>query len=208
MNVEAGGALAWCDANCIGDLASGGHSAYMGAMNARLEIRPHRHDHGSSRAECCAGHAVPPAETVAAAERLCRERGLRLTDQRRAVLGALAESRKPLGAYDLIEILRGRGEGRAPAPIAIYRALDFLGENGFIHRLESLNAFIACPHRHGAGEGVVFLICERCHHVEEAVGDRLNAALAALAGEHDFAPRRQVIEVAGLCRTCAAHERA
>lgn len=154
------------------------------------------HGHG-----CCAAHAIAPQDTMRAAEEACHQRGLRMTPQRRAVLKALAEAKAPLGAYDLIEALREKG-ARAPAPIVIYRALDFLRENGFIHRLETLNAFIACPHLHGSGERVVFLICENCRHVEEAVAEPLSAALNAIAREHAFTARRQVVELAGLCRNC------
>lgn len=170
------------------------------ALHRHDPARDHAHDHGDA-AGCCAGHAIPAGETLARAEETCRQRGLRLTPQRRAVLAVLAEAKRPLGAYDIIEELRPGG-GRGPAPIVIYRALDFLRENGFIHRLESLNAFIACPHRHGSGEKVVFLICEACQHVEEAVAAPLSEALTRLAQGHGFAARRQVIELAGTCRHC------
>ncbi len=153
---------------------------------------------------CCDAHRVPPQETLRAADENCRRTGVRMTPQRRAVLSALAEAQRPLGAYDLIEALREGGTGRGPAPIAIYRALDFLRDNGFIHRLETLNAFIACPHLHGLGERVVFLICEHCRHVEETVAAPLTRALASIAAEHGFTAERQVVELAGTCRNCAA----
>lgn len=161
----------------------------------------HPHPHAHAGGACCAGHAVPADALLDAAEEHCRRQGLRLTPQRRAVLDALVRARAPLGAYDLIEALRPDG-ARGPAPIAIYRALDFLRENGFIHRLESLNAFIACPHRHAHGEKVVFLICESCRHVEEATAKPLDAALAGLARDHEFTPARQIVELAGTCRHC------
>lgn len=150
---------------------------------------------------CCDAHAVPSRVTLQAAEDLCRTNGLRLTPQRRAVLAALVEARRPLGAYDLIEALRV-DNGRSPAPIAIYRALDFLRENGFIHRLETLNAFIACPHLHASGQQVMFLICEKCRHVEEILAEPLDKTLAAIAADHGFSAGRHVIELAGLCRHC------
>lgn len=184
------------------DLAMARNQHYrqgMAMLTAHSHASSPAHDHGA----CCDGHAVPAAETLARAEALCQQRGLRLTPQRRAVLAALAEAKAPLGAYDIIEVLRA-GAARAPAPIVVYRALDFLRENGFIHRLETLNAFIACPHRHGAGEKVVFLICEACQHVEEATATPLSAALGALATAHGFAARRQVVELAGTCRHCQA----
>lgn len=159
------------------------------------------HAHGAT---CCDAHRVPPQETLRAADEICRRNGVRMTPQRRAVLAALTEAQRPLGAYDLIEALRVTEGGRGPAPIAIYRALDFLRENGFIHRLETLNAFIACPHLHGTGEEVVFLICETCRHVEEADAAPLAKALSAIASAQGFTAERQVIELAGTCRHCRA----
>lgn len=161
-----------------------------------LKLDPLAHHHA-----CCAAHAASPEDGLRAAEELCAREGQRLTPQRRAVLKGLLAARKPLGAYDLIEILR-EGGGRAPAPIVIYRALDFLKELGLIHRLETLNAFIACPHRHGTHERVTFLICEACRHVDEIIAPELNTALATLAGRHDFRATRQVVELAGKCRNC------
>lgn len=136
-----------------------------------------------------------------AAEESCLRNGTRLTTQRRMVLEALAAAGQPLGAYDLIEAMRQK-TGRGPAPIAIYRALDFLKEQGFIHRLETLNAFIACPHHHGEGDPVVFLICEECRSVEEATAEPLAGAIHAVAATQGFLARRQVMELAGTCRAC------
>lgn len=168
-------------------------------IGARAQTGEHIHTHA-----CCDAHRVPARETLEAADAICRKNGVRMTPQRRAVLAALAEAKRPLGAYDLIEALRENGSGRGPAPIAIYRALDFLRENGFIHRLETLNAFIACPHLHSTSEEVLFLICETCHHVEEAVAAPLARALSSLAAAHGFVAERQVLELAGTCRHCAA----
>ena len=60
-----------------------------------------------------------------------------------------------------------------PAPITVYRALDFLRDNGLVHRIESRNAFVACVNNHGGDDLVVFLICERCGAVGEAPGGTL-----------------------------------
>ncbi len=98
-----------------------------------------------------------------ASARRARER---LTPIRRRVLEALLASHQPLGAYELIDRLAARGA--RPAPITIYRALDFLREQGLVHRIESRNAFIACVHNHDSGDPVVFLICEKCGAVGEA----------------------------------------
>src|SRR6478736_321088 len=112
------------------------------------------HDHGR-----CASAAI------AHAEMLCAARAQRLTPMRRHVLEALLGSHRPLGAYEIIERLARHGR---PAPITVYRALDFLRDNGLVHRIESRNAFVACVHNHLSGDLVVFLICERCGAVGEA----------------------------------------
>lgn len=175
------------------------------AGGSPIEQRMTLLDHPSS----CCGHDHGPAipRLLAEAEAACRARGARLTEQRRDVLRALLEHGHPLGAYDLIEKLRP-ASGRSPAPIAIYRALDFLREQGLIHRLETLNAFIACPHHHGAGERIAFLICEQCSHVDEFVAKDIDAALQSLAARHGFTPHRTVIEVAGQCRACRSDKEA
>ncbi len=137
---------------------------------------------------------------MADAEAQCAAQGARLTPIRRQVLGALLSGHTPLGAYDIIERL-GR-EGTRPAPITVYRALDFLLEHGLVHRIASRNAFIACIHNHGANDSVVFLICERCGAVGEAPSAPLQHALAAAAEKAGFAPRQPIVEIAGLCAHC------
>ena len=110
--------------------------------------------------------ALRQRRAIAHAEAICAARAERLTPIRRRVLEALLASHAPLGAYELIDRLAERGA--RPAPITIYRALDFLREQGLVHRIESRNAFIACVQDHGSGDPVVFLICEKCGTVGEA----------------------------------------
>jgi Fur family zinc uptake transcriptional regulator len=141
-----------------------------------------------------------------AAETACRERGARLTPIRREVLEALVRTHRPMGAYDLAEALKGR-DGRALAPITIYRALDFLIEQGFVHRLASRNAFVACPHaqgahEHGPHELVAFLICETCGGVDEMPSDGVAQALGSMLRGAGFEPRTQVLEISGICAHC------
>src|SRR6202521_1791611 len=111
-------------------------------------------------------HARCSADALSHAVALCAERGERLTPMRRRVLEILAASHTPLGAYEIMDRI-GR-QGPRPAPITVYRALDFLRENGLVHRIESRNAFIACVHDHATSDPVVFLICEKCGAVGEA----------------------------------------
>ncbi len=149
-------------------------------------------------------HHVRDAEGfVAAVERACSERGLRLTPVRARVLGLVGAAGKPIKAYDLLELVReGEGAGAA-APPTVYRALDFLLANGFIHKLESINAFVACHHPNAAQHSVPFLICNRCHSAIEMEDASIVASLDDAARALGFAPKAQTLEVHGLCAKCA-----
>jgi Fur family transcriptional regulator, zinc uptake regulator len=147
------------------------------------------HDHGR-----CASTAIAYAEAQ------CTARAQRLTPIRRQVLEALLESHNPLGAYEIIERLAEKN-GRL-APITIYRALDFLRQNGLVHRIESRNAFVACVHNHAGNDLVVFLICERCGAVGEGPGAAVGEALKASSRAAGFSPKSPLIEIVGICSHC------
>ncbi|MGB7102136.1 MAG: transcriptional repressor [Xanthobacteraceae bacterium] len=146
------------------------------------------HDHGS-----CTSAAI------AHAEEFCAARAQRLTPIRRHVLETLLASHKPLGAYEIMEQLADSGR---PAPITVYRALDFLRTNNLVHRIESRNAFVACVHHHAGNDPVVFLICEHCGAVGEAPGGGVAEALTASCRAAGFASKTPVIEIAGICSHC------
>jgi Fur family zinc uptake transcriptional regulator len=148
-------------------------------------------------------HDGAPASALRRAEKLCSERGEKLTPMRAKVLELLAASPQPLGAYDLIEHISGSG-GRRPAPITVYRALDFLLGQGLAHRIESRNAFVACDHAHGHADVVVFLLCEKCGAAAEASGVEIGDRLAEVARKAGFAARGQFVEIAGECAACRA----
>ena len=149
-------------------------------------------------------HVHDAAGFVAAVERACGERGLRLTEIRARVLGLVAAAGKPIKAYDLLEQVRaGEGAGAA-APPTVYRALDFLLAHGFIHTLESINSFVACHHPNAAQHSVPFLICDRCHSATELEDAGIVESLDAAARALCFAPQAQTLEVHGLCARCAA----
>src|SRR3979411_1363026 len=105
-------------------------------------------------------HGRCTAEAIDHAERVCKLRAQKFTPIRRQVLQALLSSHRPLGAYEVIDEL-AKSMPR-PAPITVYRALDFLMENGLVHRIESRNAFLACAHDHDETSMVAFLICDHC----------------------------------------------
>ena len=139
---------------------------------------------------------------MAVAEARCIERGQRLTAIRRDVLASLLASHKPIGAYEIMELLAPSGP--RPAPITVYRALEFLRDNGLVHRIESRNAFVACVHTHAAGDLVVFLICERCGAVGEASSAEVAGTIKSAARAVGFTPKSPVIEVSGICTHCGA----
>ncbi len=139
---------------------------------------------------------------IARAEQVCAERGSKLTPQRRDVLACVAEGHEAVGAYDIIERMAGREGGARPAPITIYRALDFLLAHNLVHKVESRNAFVACSCAHGP-DPAVLMICEACGAVSETAAAGLGRELATLAGGEGFSPRRTVIEMTGRCARCA-----
>jgi Fur family zinc uptake transcriptional regulator len=161
------------------------------------------HHHGGACAH--AAHQSDRAgAALASAEAACRAKGARLTPMRREVLEALYATHRPMGAYDIADVLAPKG-GRRLAPITIYRALDFLMEHGLAHRLESRNAFVACPHGHDAGDLVAFLICEACGGVDEMSSSRVAGAVADLLAKERFEPQLQVLEISGRCAHCRGH---
>jgi Fur family zinc uptake transcriptional regulator len=146
-------------------------------------------------------HSACMAEAVAAAEARTMQSDARLTPLRRRVLELVSESHVPVGAYDLLARLEGERKGRA-APPTIYRALDFLMEHGLIHRITSLNAYVACFGPHRPHDACLF-ICERCRTVEESEAPALRRAIEREAADTGFRVHGQTIEISGVCRSCA-----
>ncbi len=121
-----------------------------------------------------------------------------MTPVRRRVLELLLSSDKPAKAYDLLQDLGASGAAKPPT---IYRALDFLLEMGLAHKIESLNAFVACGHT-GHRHAAAFLICDTCRVAQELHANDTFASLEKEASGVDFTVRNVVIEVRGLCADC------
>lgn len=139
--------------------------------------------------------------SLEAVENQCRAKGLRLTPVRRRVLEILLAEHRAMGAYDILDRLREEGLGSQP-PIA-YRALDFLVKHRFVHKIERLNAFIACGHL-GERHAPAFLICRSCDTVAEAHTDLAQGRLGDVARAAGFVIERTVVEAEGLCPKCQA----
>lgn len=139
------------------------------------------------------------AKALAAAETRCAAGGLRFTPVRRKVMELLLQEHRALGAYAILDMLREAGFGSQP-PVA-YRALDFLTEHGFAHKIERLNAFIACSHP-GESHSPAFMICRLCDTVAETQSAPSKGALGDAAKAAGFHIERTVVEAEGVCTNC------
>ncbi|SCZ49432.1 Fur family transcriptional regulator, zinc uptake regulator [Epibacterium ulvae] len=135
-------------------------------------------------------------ETVAV---LCIDKGLQFTPVRRRVLEILLEEHRAWGAYEILDRLREDGLGSQP-PVA-YRALDFLVKHSFAHRIERLNAFIACSHP-GTDHAPLFMICRKCETVAEASAELHRGQLNDTARAAGFQIEGSIIEAEGVCPKC------
>ena len=144
-------------------------------------------------------HAACISEGVARADALCVEEGVQFTPVRKRVLELLLQAHRAMGAYQILDQLREDGFKYQP-PVA-YRALDFLVARGFAHKIEKLNAFIACAHL-GLHHSPAFLICRRCASVAETRVDETNGPLSDVANSAGFVIEKAVIEAEGICPNC------
>ena len=127
-----------------------------------------------------------------------------LTKNQGLVYDALSGADGPMSAYAILDGLREHG---IRAPLQVYRALDKLLELGLVHRLESLNSFVACQHPHcDARATMVFAICSQCSHVSELAGDQLETELTGLARSEGFAVQAATIELRGICKDCRSSD--
>ncbi|HEU4987439.1 MAG TPA: Fur family transcriptional regulator [Rhizobiaceae bacterium] len=125
-----------------------------------------------------------------------------LTKNQALVLNALSRAEGPLSAYTILDRLRDDG---FRAPLQVYRALEKLQEIGLVHRLESINAFVACTHPHNHHQELIaFAICENCGKVDEFSDEMVEERLGRWAKTHDFRPSKTTIEIRGACSTCSS----
>lgn len=157
----------------------------------------HSHSHHHANTPCSPQEAEA---FLAEAEQAVEKKGQKLTKIRRKVLHLLLESEEPAKAYDLLANLDGEGAAKPPT---VYRALDFLQDMGLAHKIESLNAYVACGHTSHA-HSAVFIICETCGAAEELHAVETGNAMRTEAEAAGFTIRSTVIEARGICRKCAA----
>ena len=140
-------------------------------------------------------------KNIQEAEYYCNENGLNFTPVRRKVLEILLHKNTAIGAYEILDLLREAGFKNQP-PVA-YRALDFLVQNGFAHKIEQLNSFIGCTHP-GKDHSPAFMICRNCDSVSEEEALIRNFSVSQIASKAGFTVEKAVIEARGLCHSCAS----
>ena len=144
-------------------------------------------------------HSHSLSHQLQEAEKICAARKERLTPQRREVYLLLLQEGRPLKAYDLLRRLSTKT--RAVKPPTVYRALDFLLKMGLVHRVEALDAFLACLHQHPHHSSQL-LVCGQCGDVRELHGKLFDEAVQKLAKSASFTPSASTVEIQGCCAAC------
>jgi len=134
------------------------------------------------------------------AKQVCQKRGARFTTAREQVFLLLCQHQGAVGAYDLLDQLKATDPSAKPA--TIYRALDFLSKQGFVHKIESINAFVMCHHFSECNHPVQLFICDQCNNVEEIQSNNLELALRSMADANGFTISHQIVEAHGTCKAC------
>ncbi|WP_084197549.1 Fur family transcriptional regulator [Solimonas soli] len=158
----------------------------------------------AAKASAAAKHAgaTVVARAVQHAAELCEARGMRFTPIRRDVYSIMLRQRRPLSAYQLLELMQAQ-QKRQLAPLTVYRALDFLVESGLVHKLETAHSFVACEHPDETHQSL-YLLCTDCGSTEEVATDKLAKLIDREANQRQFQPSRQVVEIEGVCSDCSA----
>ena len=143
----------------------------------------------------CNQHRFCISDALTHAEQVCTDAGARLTPIRRQVLELLWKSHQPRKAYDILAELSDDASAKPPT---VYRALDFLQEQGLVHKVETLNAFIGCNGNHEHQ----YLICQDCGDVADIHDHALAKNVQEKAGQKGFLVTSSIIEIKGHCQKC------
>tara|TARA_Y100000992_G_C21040222_1_gene384562 strand:- start:15 stop:470 length:456 start_codon:yes stop_codon:yes gene_type:complete len=148
----------------------------------------------------CENHKININEALKKAENICNKKGVNLTKLRQKVLTLILKNHGYVKAYDLLNDLK-KSDASAKPP-TVYRSLDFLMEHGFIHKIQSLNAFVGCSHP-DEHEDCYFLICKECKNIEECCSNKVKKVLTSTSGKNNFSPNQVTLEITGICQDCS-----
>lgn len=147
---------------------------------------------------------ITSQKILAHAEKLCAQRGVRLTPQRLEVMRLMSLQNSAISAYDLLDLLREKTPQAKPP--TVYRALEFLLEQGFVHKVESTNSYVLCHLFEKPAHSSAIFICDRCGIVREEHAEGVEDIMHKLAAQTGFALRHNIIEAHGLCASCVEVE--
>ena len=148
----------------------------------------------------CKNHKISIDEALKKAEIICNKKGVKLTKLRQKVLTLILKNHGYVKAYDLLNDLK-KNDASAKPP-TVYRSLDFLMEHGFIHKIQSLNAFVGCSHP-DEHEDCYFLICKECKNIEECCSNTVKKVLTSTSGKNNFSPNQVTLEITGISQDCS-----
>lgn len=132
---------------------------------------------------------------------ICRSNNLGFTDIRKQVFEIIIKNNKPIKAYQILDEIRNI-TNKSSHPPTVYRAIDFLIENGFVHKLNSINSFVGCFHPK-THEECYFLICKKCNLYQECCDDSLKDRISKTAVHNNFIISNTTLEIEGHCLDCS-----
>lgn len=144
-------------------------------------------------------HKQATEQLLKRAEVMCQRRGVRMTPTRREVFAILTEQEGAVGAYDLLDLLKAEVPNAKPP--TIYRALEFLQSQGFVHKVSSSNSYVLCSHFEKQ-HPVQMLICTHCGNVQEIHSSGVHQAFVEQAENQGFTVQQQTVEALGICSNC------
>ncbi len=147
----------------------------------------------------CKSHKSCIKEALIEAKTICNQRGVKLTKLRETVLKLIWKNHSYVKAYDLLDDLKKIDSSAKPP--TIYRSLEFLLENGFIHKIQSLNAFVGCSHPNEHNK-CYFLICKECQNIEECHSENINEFVQSTSSNNNFSANQVTLEISGVCQEC------
>lgn len=149
----------------------------------------------------CVNHNKCIEKALQDAESICKQKNIRFTDLRKKVFEIISVKHSPIKAYDILELLQK--DDSSAKPPTVYRALDFLLENGLVHKLHSSNSYTACSHPKDMHNQCYFLICDKCNNVKECCNSGLiTEEIERIATENNFKASNISIEIKGICDSC------
>lgn len=162
-----------------------------------MHMGQHAHQHPSSHSH----QELQGSNLIEAAARALTAAGEQWTSMREAVFGELARHERPVSAYDIADNLSA-ARGKRVAPNSVYRILDVFVANNLAMRVESANAYLANTHP-GCAHDCIFLVCDECGEAAHVDDEEVSRAVRAIAASRQFRAQRPVLEIRGLCKSCA-----